>query len=172
VTRLEATGCIDDYTRIWWDVRPHPRFGTVEVRVMDAVARIEDSVAIAAYVQCLALRYADEVQGDTLREPILRALISENKRRALSWGLDAELLDLNAASPRRLPVARLIRRQLRRLEGEAHELGCRDELDGIRAILARGNGATRQALVYAANHDPVDVARDIADWTQGQEVAT
>jgi carboxylate-amine ligase len=168
VTRLEATGCIDDYTRIWWDVRPHPRFGTVEMRVMDAVSRVEDAVAIAAYVQCLALRYADEVQDDTVGETILRALIAENKWRALRWGLDAELLDLDAESPRRLPVARLVRRQLRRLEGEAHELGCRDELDAIRAILARGNGATRQALVYAANRDPVDVARDIADWTEAQ----
>jgi carboxylate-amine ligase len=138
------------------------------MRVMDAVSRVEDAVAIAAYVQCLALRYADEVQDDTVGETILRALIAENKWRALRWGLDAELLDLDAESPRRLPVARLVRRQLRRLEGEAHELGCRDELDAIRAILARGNGATRQALVYAANRDPVDVARDIADWTEAQ----
>jgi carboxylate-amine ligase len=168
VARLEATGCIDDYTRIWWDVRPHPRFGTVEMRVMDAVSRVEDAVAIAAYVQCLALRYAHEADEDPLGEPILRALIAENKWRALRWGLDAELLDLDAASPRRLPVTRLVRRWLRQLEGEAHELGCRDELDAVRAILARGNGATRQALVYAANHDPVDVARDIADWTDAQ----
>jgi carboxylate-amine ligase len=168
VARLEATGCIDDYTRIWWDVRPHPRFGTVEMRVMDAVSRVEDAVAIAAYVQCLALRYAHEADEDPLGEPILRALIAENKWRALRWGLDTELLDLDAASPRRLPVTRLVRRWLRQLEGEAHELGCRDELDAVRAILARGNGATRQALVYAANHDPVDVARDIADWTDAQ----
>ncbi|MGZ8694660.1 MAG: carboxylate-amine ligase [Gaiellaceae bacterium] len=165
VARLQATGCIEDYTRIWWDVRPHPRFGTVEMRVMDAVARVDDAAALAAYVQCLALRYARGPDGD-FAEPVLRPLIAENKWRASRWGLDAELIDLDTALPRRVPVTRLVRRQLRRLAGEASELGCTEELDGIRSILARGNGARRQRLVYEANGDALDVARDIADWTE------
>ena len=60
VGRLVAAGCIEDYTRIWWDVRPHPRFGTVEVRVMDAVSRVEDAIALAAYVQALVRRYDEQ----------------------------------------------------------------------------------------------------------------
>ena len=57
IAQLVAAGCIEDYTRTWWDVRPHPKFGTVEVRVMDAVTRVEDAIALAAYVQALVRRY-------------------------------------------------------------------------------------------------------------------
>ena len=58
VERLVEAGCLQDYTRTWWDVRPHPRFGTVEVRVMDAVTRVDDAIALAAYVQTLVQHYA------------------------------------------------------------------------------------------------------------------
>jgi carboxylate-amine ligase len=165
VTQLEATGCIDDYTRIWWDVRPHPRFGTVEMRVMDAVATIDDAVALAAYVLCLARRYSD---GCDVPDPPRTALIAENKWRALRWGLDAELIDLEAATPRRIPVNLLVRRRLRTLAREARELACTAELDGIRAILDRGNGARRQLAAYAERRDPLDVVRDIADAMDAQ----
>jgi carboxylate-amine ligase len=162
---LQATGCIEDYTRIWWDVRPHPRLGTVETRIMDAVARLDDVVALAALVQCLVRHYTDRhAAGD---EPALPhpALVAENKWRAIRWGLAAELVDLEAESARRVPVTRLVGRLLRRLTGVAEELGCRAELDGVRRILEQGNGAARQLLVFSANGDPIEVARDIADQT-------
>ena len=88
VGRLVASGCIEDYTRIWWDVRPHPCFGTLEVRVMDAVSRIEEAVALTAYVQALVRRYAaaDEA-GETL--PACHpALAQESKWRAARYGLE------------------------------------------------------------------------------------
>src|SRR5207237_6251387 len=59
VGQLEKTGCIADYTHIWWDIRPHPRLGTVEVRICDAVTRLEDAIAITAYVQAL-VKYLSE----------------------------------------------------------------------------------------------------------------
>ncbi len=60
---MEATGAIGDYTHLWWDVRPHPRFGTLEVRVMDCQTRIEDTIALAAYVQCLVKLLLDRYPG-------------------------------------------------------------------------------------------------------------
>src|SRR4249920_938117 len=76
---MEATGAIGDYTHLWWDVRPHPRFGTVELRVMDVQTRVEDTVALAAYVQCLVKLLLDRFQAS---EPVLsyhRMLMAENK---------------------------------------------------------------------------------------------
>ncbi len=162
VGHLEATGCIEDYTRIWWDVRPHPRLGTVETRMMDAVSRLDDAVALAAYVQCLVRHYSEI--DPPWRHP---ALVAENRWRAVRWGLDAQLIDLGEDAPRRVPVARLVRRRLRALAPLARELGCEAELDEVRRILERGNGAMRQLLVFAANHDAADVARDIAERTAG-----
>lgn len=159
---LEATGCFSDYTKIWWDVRPHPRLGTVETRVMDAVSSLDDAVALAAYIQCLVYHYAE--REVTPRHPLL---IAENRWRGLRWGLAGEVLDLEDGEPRRIPTAKLIRRRLRGLAGAARDLGCEAELDGVNRILARGNGAQRQLLVYGANHDPVEVARDIAEITAG-----
>jgi carboxylate-amine ligase len=160
VGRLEATGCIDDYTKIWWDVRPHPRLGTVETRVMDAVSSLDDAVAIAAYIQCLVHHYAG--REVTPRHPLL---IAENRWRALRWGLAGEVIDLDDEAPRRIPVARLVRRRLHGLASDAHALGCEAELDWVNRILERGNGAQRQLLVYGTNNDPVEVTRDIAEIT-------
>jgi carboxylate-amine ligase len=160
VERLEATRCIEDYTRIWWDVRPHPRLGTVETRMMDAVSRIDDAVALAAYVQCLVCRYSE-----TPAPAPHSALVAENRWRAARWGLDAHLVDLDDDAPRRVPVAKLVRRRLRELGPFARELGCEAELDEVRGILERGNGAARQLLVYGTNHDARDVACDIAELT-------
>jgi glutamate---cysteine ligase / carboxylate-amine ligase len=128
--------------------------------MMDAVSRLDDAVALAAYVQCLA-RHCAEVEAP-FRHP---TLISENRWRAVRWGLDAVLVDLDEDTARRVPVARLVRRRLRMLAPVPPELGCEAELDEVRRILERGNGAMRQLLVYGANHDARDVARDIADFT-------
>jgi carboxylate-amine ligase len=162
VGALETTGCLDDYTKIWWDVRPHPRLGTVETRVMDAVSSLDDAVALAAYLQCLVHHYAS---SDV--EPRHPALIAENRWRALRWGLAAEVIDLDDEAPHMVPVERLVRRRVRALAGDARALGCEAELDWVNRILERGNGAQRQLLVYGTNSDPGEVARDIAEITAG-----
>jgi carboxylate-amine ligase len=163
VGALEQTGCLDDYTRIWWDIRPHPRLGTVEVRVMDAVARVEDAIALAAYVQALVKRYADEYDGSCPHHH--RALVLENRWRAARFGLDAELIDLERGATRRAPVRDLVRRTLRAVEPHARALGSEQELAGIERILSDGNGADRQVRVYGTNHDLREVVRDIAQTT-------
>jgi glutamate---cysteine ligase / carboxylate-amine ligase len=166
VGQLEKTGCIADYTHIWWDIRLHPRFGTIEVRVMDAVTRVEETVALTAYVQALVKHYAERFDSGAELPSFHRILISENKWLGARYGLEAPVMDLDTGRRNRVPVAQLIRRTLRDIEPHARELGAERELEGIKDILAKGNGADRQLRVFNANRDIVEVASEIADATE------
>jgi carboxylate-amine ligase len=162
VQALMDTGCLEDYTRIWWDVRPHPRFGTIEIRVMDAVSRLEDAVALAAYVQALVHRLATAAPGELAA--CHRMITDENKWRATRYGLQASLVD--PVHGVEIGVAALIERTLGVIEPHARELGSDGQLEGIRRILREGNGATRQQAVFGRRRDPAAVARDIAEVTR------
>jgi carboxylate-amine ligase len=170
VGQLEKTGCIADYTHIWWDIRPHPKLGTVEVRICDAVTRVEHAVALAAYCQALVKLYSDRFESGEEIPSFHRILTSENKWLAARYGLEAPLMDLVSGARNRLPVAQLVRRRLKELEPHARELGSERELAGIQDILAKGNGADRQLRVFNANRDVVEVVREIADATEAAAV--
>jgi carboxylate-amine ligase len=172
VGQLEKTGCIADYTHIWWDIRLHPRFGTIEVRVMDAISRVEDTTALAAYVQGLVKHYSEAYDAGRELPSHHRILTTENKWLAARYGLEAPVMDLVTGRRNRVPVAQLVRRALREIEPHARELGSERELEGIRDILARGNGADRQLRVFNANRDIVEVVSQIADATEAALVAT
>jgi carboxylate-amine ligase len=170
VGQLERTGCIADYTHIWWDIRPHPKLGTVEVRVCDAVTRVEHAVALAAYCQALVKDYSERFdRGEEIRS-YHRILTTENKWLAARYGLEAPLMDLETGRRNRVPVAQLVRRRLKEVEPHARELGSEDALEGIRDMLANGNGADRQLRVFNANRDLVEVVREIADATEAAAV--
>ena len=166
VGHLEKTGCIADYTHIWWDVRLHPWLGTVEIRICDAVARVEDAVAIAAYCQSLVKHYCERYEAGREIPSYHRILTTENKWLAARYGLEAPVMDLSTGRRNRVPVAQLIRRTLREIEPQARELGAERELEGIRDILSRGNDADRQRRIFTANRDIVEVVREIADATE------
>jgi glutamate---cysteine ligase / carboxylate-amine ligase len=166
VGQLEKTGCIADYTHIWWDIRPHPKLGTVEVRICDAVTRVEHAVALAAYCQALVKLYCERFDAGEEIPSYHRILTSENKWLAARYGLEAPLMDLATGRRNRLPVAQLVRRRLRELEPHARELGSESELEGIQDILGNGNGADRQLRVFNANRDVREVVREIADATE------
>jgi carboxylate-amine ligase len=166
VGQLEKTGCIADYSHIWWDIRPHPRLGTVEIRICDAVTRVEHAVALAAYCQALVKLYCERFdRGEEIRS-YHRILTSENKWLAARYGLEAPLMDLETGRRNRVPVARLVRRRLEQLAPHARELGSERELEGIDDLLGNGNGAARQLRVFNANRDLVEVVREIADATE------
>jgi carboxylate-amine ligase len=166
VGQLEKTGCIADYTHIWWDIRLHPRFGTIEVRVMDAVSRVEDTTALAAYVQGLVKHYSERYEAGAELPSYHRILTTENKWLAARYGLEAPVMDLVTGRRNRVPVAQLVRRALREIEPHARELGSDRELEGIRDILARGSGADHQLRVFNANRDIVEVVHEISDATE------
>jgi carboxylate-amine ligase len=166
VGQLERTGCIADYTHIWWDIRPHPKWGTVEVRICDAVTRLDDAVAIAAYCQALVKQLSERYDAGEEIPSYHRILTSENKWLAARYGLDAPVMDLTTGSRIRTPLAKLVRRTLRELEPHARELGSERELEGVAELVGRGNSADRQLRVYNANRDIVEVVRAIADATE------
>jgi carboxylate-amine ligase len=172
VGQLEKTGCIADYTHIWWDIRLHPRFGTIEVRVMDAVSRVEDTTALAAYVQGLVKHYSEAYEAGRELPSHHRILTTENKWLGARYGLEAPVMDLVTGRRNRVPVAQLVRRAIRDIEPHARELGSERELEGIRDILGRGNGADRQLRVFNANRDIVEVVSEIADATEAALVPT
>jgi carboxylate-amine ligase len=163
---LEHTGCIADYTHIWWDIRPHPKLGTVEIRICDSVTRVEDAIAIAAFCQALVKLYSERFEEGGEVPSYHRILTTENKWLAVRHGLEAPIMDLATGRRNRVAVAQLVRRRLKELEPHAKELRCEQELAGIAEILRRGNGSDRQLRVYNANRDIVEVAREIADATE------
>jgi carboxylate-amine ligase len=166
VGQLERTGCIADYTHIWWDIRLHPRLGTVEIRICDAVTRVEDAVALAAYCQALVKLLSEQHDRGEPIPSYHRILTTENKWLAARYGLEAPVMDLATGARNRVPVAQLVRRTLKEIEPHARELGSDRELEGIADILARGNGADRQLRVFNANRDIVEVVEEIAKATE------
>jgi glutamate---cysteine ligase / carboxylate-amine ligase len=166
VGQLERTGCIADYTHIWWDIRLHPRLGTIEIRICDAVTQLEDVIAITALCQALVKLYCERFDSGEEVVSYHRILNAENKWLAARYGLEAPVMDLATGRRNRIPVAQLIRRTLKLVEPHARELGSERELAGIEAILSRGNGADRQLRVFNANRDIVEVVREIANLTE------
>ena len=157
------TGCFPDYTHIWWDVRPHPRLGTIEIRICDGQTRIENVAALAALIQSLVatLGSAFECDEEIAASPDL--LLEENRWRALRDGLDARLIDLGGDGER--PAADAIRELVERCAPAAEALGCAEELELVEEILARGNGADEQRRLYEETGSLLAVARRLAEET-------
>jgi carboxylate-amine ligase len=164
--RIEfMTNCkvIRDYTYLWYDVRPHPKLGTVEVRVMDSQTRVEHTVALAALVQAMVKELAEHFEAGKRLSRYPYEMLDENKWIAARHGLEGELVDLPKQS--RVQARALARRVVDRMRPHADELGSSDDLDGIEDLLDNGNGASRQVVVYEANHDLREVVGEIVDAT-------
>jgi carboxylate-amine ligase len=157
------SGVMEDYTYLWYDVRPHPNLGTVEIRVCDSQTRIEHTLGLAALIQAMVKELAEHHDAGKRLATYPWQMLDENKWLAARYGLDAELVDL--PSSERVPAKALARRLLDRLGEHAHDLGSASELGAIQDLLAHGNGAARQMVVYEANHDLREVMREIVEAT-------
>ena len=161
ISFMVDAGVMADYTYLWYDVRPHPKFGTVEIRVCDSQTRVEHTLALAALIQAmvheLAAGFDDGVQLPDLSWQIL----DENKWLAARHGLAGELVDL--PSGEKIAARGLARRLLDRLREHAEELGSEADLEGVVDLLERGSGAERQVVVYEANHDLREVMAEIVE---------
>ena len=167
VERGVRTGSFRDYTFIWWDLRPHPRLGTIEVRICDAQTRLESVAGIVALIQSLVATLADRFErGGTASLPVQPVtLIAENKWRAVRYALDGDLIDLehDTERPARDAVGALV--ELARPAAE--RLGCRTELDEVEGIVRRGSGADEQRRVHEEDGNLLAVAQ----WLAAQTVA-
>jgi carboxylate-amine ligase len=154
---LVAAGSIPDYSWFWWDARPHPRHGTVELRILDAQAEPQYVVAFAALAQCLV---AEAVLGDPATEDA--RFVSENKWRALRRGLDARFYDFFTREERGAREA--ARDLVARLRPFAQDLRCEAELEGgVSEILQRGTGAELQRAAYEKRGS----LRDVMEYLLG-----
>src|SRR5256714_7179411 len=154
---------IEDYTYLWHDVRPHPNFGTVEVRVMDSQTHIEHSLGLAALVQALVRELAEHYEAGQQLSKYPFEMLDENKWLAARHGLEGEVVDL--PNYERVPMRALARRLVDRMRDHCRDLGSVDDLDAIEDLLERGNGAARQVVVYEANHDLREVMAEIVAAT-------
>jgi len=160
---MVRSGVIEDYTYLWHDVRPHPDLGTVEVRVCDGQTRVEHTIALAALTQALVRELCELFDGSTGPPEYPWQMLDENKWLAARHGLDGELIDLPGAD--RIGTRALATRLLDRLREHAQDLGSEDALAGIADLLQHGNGATRQTVVFEANHDLRELMAEIVAAT-------
>jgi len=164
VNLLVRTKCIDNAKKIWWDIRPHPYFSTMEVRACDIPLRAEETVAIAALIQATAVYLYNLHEANQDFRQYARPLLMENKFRAVRYGLDGKLIDFG--KQQEVPERDLIEEYLALIDPVVDGLGSREAIDGVRKIMVTGTGADRQLKVFeAANGDLKAVVDYMAEET-------
>jgi carboxylate-amine ligase len=145
---LVKTNCIDNGKKIWWDVRPHPFFDTIEFRICDIPMRLDETVTLAALVQAICVKlYRLRLQNLGFRR-YRRGLILENKWRASRYGIEGKLIDFGKEAE--VPFPELVAEMLEFVDDVVDELGSRREVEAVNWILQNGTGADRQLRVYEA----------------------
>lgn len=145
---LVETNCVEEFTQVWWSVRPHHRFGTVEVRICDVQTEPWQALAVTALALGLVADLARAYDEGRMPAPEPSRTIEENLWRAIRFGLDGKLVDF--AARRELPAADAVRRLVERAAPFAAELGIETHLADVERLLQEGNGAQRQARAHAA----------------------
>ena len=151
INLLVKTGCIDNGKKIWWDVRPHPFFPTLEFRVCDIPTRVDDTIAIAALFQAIVAKLNKLIDKNLGFRLYRRRLVQENKWRAVRYGLDGKMVDFG--KQKEVPVRDLILELLEFVDDVLDELGSRKEVEHIHTILERGTSADEQLQVYRETND-------------------
>jgi carboxylate-amine ligase len=163
VQTLLKTGCIEEPTKIWWDIRPHPRFPTLEFRMCDCVTKIDDVMAIAALIQATVAKLIELRKNNQTWRIYRRALIAENKWRAIKDGIDGKLIDLGKEEE--VPVRLLMSEMLDLIDDVVDKLGTRREIERVRTILREGTSADRQLRKYHETDDLKAVVDMLAEET-------
>jgi len=151
VNTLVATNCIDNGKKIWWDLRPHPFFSTLEFRVCDMMTNVNDALMVVAFFQAIVAKLCKLREQNMGFRIYDRALIMENKWRAARYGVDGRLVDFGKRSE--VPMRQLAIELLQFVDDVADELGSRDTLNHIYKIIERGTGADQQLEVYRRTGD-------------------
>ena len=158
INLLIKTGCIDNAKKIWWDIRPHPFFSTLEFRVCDIPMRVEETIALAALIQATVVKLYklyEQNQGFRLYR---RALIMENKWRAARYGIDGKIVDFG--KQKEVPVRELLEEYLAFVDDVLDELDSRAEVGYVREIMKMGTGADRQLRVYRESGNDLKTVMD------------
>jgi carboxylate-amine ligase len=148
---LVSTNCIDNAKKIWWDVRLHPFFDTLEFRICDAQSRVDDTIALAALMQAIVVKLHKLRQQNVTFRMYPRRLIDENRWRAARYGLDGKLIDFGRRCE--IDERELLHEMLEFVAPEVEELGTGREMAHIERIMREGTGADRQLAVWERTHD-------------------
>ena len=154
---MMRAGAIRDYTFLWWDVRPHPNLGTVEVRVFDQQTRVELTIALAALTVSMAHRLSAFYDDGAALVEYPTELVDDNKVRAAVKGMNGVLIDFWAGE--QVPAERFAMQLLGVLSEHAQELGCERELAGVGELLAGNTGAHRQLRIWEQTPRPQGARR-------------
>ena len=160
---LIKTNCIDNAKKIWWDIRPHPFFNTIEFRVCDIPMRADETIALAALIQATVAKLYKLYTANQGFRLYRRALIMENKWRAARYGLDGNLIDFG--KQKEVPARDLVHEYLEFVDDVVDELDSREELNYIHQILEKGSGADRQLRVFRETGDLKKVVDYIIEET-------
>jgi carboxylate-amine ligase len=164
VNLLVHLHCIDNAKKIWWDVRPHPTFGTLEFRIFDVATRVDEAIAIAALTQAIVVKLHRLYTRNMGFRIYPRALVEENKWRASRWGIEGKLIDFGKRSE--VPMGILCAELLAFVDDVVDDLGSREAIAPIHTILREGTSAERQLKVYRDTGDLRAVVRHIVAETK------
>jgi glutamate---cysteine ligase / carboxylate-amine ligase len=167
---LVKTGCVDNAKKIWWDIRLHPFFETLEVRVCDAQSRVDDTLAIAALIQAVIAKLHTLLRQNITFRVYRRRLLDENRWRASRYGIDGKLIDFGKETE--VETRSLLNELLEFVSTEVNELGTEREMAHIERIMREGTGADRQLAVWERAHDMKTVVDHIvAETYEGLNVS-
>ena len=169
VNHMVDTGFINTIREIWWDVRPHHKFGTVEVRICDMPGNLEDTMAITALVQCVVKALSDEIDHGAYQHDCHPMMVQQNKWRAARFGTAAQLVD--SYTHKAQPVAQAVEKLAEYLVPVAAELGCEHHLEQCQQIASSPSWADRQLSILAETDSPEEVVRQLTDVSRVTPVA-
>jgi carboxylate-amine ligase len=162
---LVKLNSIDNGKKIWWDVRPHPTFGTLEFRMCDVATKPEEAIAIAAVTQAIVVKLHRLYTGNMSFRLYRRALIEENKWRAARYGIEGKLIDFGKEAE--VPMRELATELLEFIDDVVDDLGSRSAVEYVNTILREGTSAERQLRVYQETGDLKAVVRHLVEETRG-----
>src|SRR5881397_1846617 len=163
---LVKTRCVDNAKKIWWDIRLHPFFDTLEIRVCDAQSRVDDTLAIAALIQAVIAKLHKLLHQNITFRVYRRRLLDENRWRASRYGIDGKLIDFGKETE--VETRSLLNELLEFVSSEVNELGTQKEMAHIERIMREGTGADRQLAAFERTHDMKAVVDQIVAETYEQ----
>ena len=161
IDNMVEAGAMDDYTFCWWDVRPHPKFGTIELRILDSQTSLKAVSALTALTQCIVARSLEDNVSDA---PYDQDIAEENKWRAARHGMDAVFYD--ATEKVSFPAKDMARALVEELKPRAQDLGCEDELLDVLELVEDGTGSNHQREVYEKDGDFLEVVAFLIEGTR------
>src|SRR3954471_13256154 len=167
---LVKTGCIDNPKKIWWDIRLHPFFDTLEFRVCDAQSRVDDTLAIAALIQAVIAKLYKLLKHNTTFRVYRRRLLDENRWRASRYGIEGKLIDFGRETE--VETRSLLNELLEFVSTEVEELDSRREMGHVERIMREGTGADRQLAIFQQTNDMKAVVDQIvAETYEGLQIS-